>query len=392
MQFDLDAKLDALTTGLSEVKCDSPGKEAICQAIASEINKYLPNRDTEFHSPKLDELKANGIVRLDVRLNERQLLDVVSYLSAIPVFGGHVPAQSDGIRRFVQGGAKAFPFGSYASEDIVQCPHLLELALAPEILSLVAGYLGCTPTIYSVNSWWSFPSATPAMTQDYHRDVDDFKFLALFIYLTDVKGDEDGGQHQFIVKTHDEEEVARLLGGDKEKAASLFMPKLRKLGYRQAHVYQALFANQITDITGPAGSVFVADTYALHRGVPPKGTDRLVCWIRYGLKKNLAYRNDRTKPLPFRLIEDRIGSDERARYMLRLLAGDIAENGADPLRYKVLTDTGLHEARLGDFRWKDAALVPLDPSLVTERVTGKKKNLKSRLRNIKKKLFRQKLS
>src|SRR5215468_9628247 len=127
MQVDLDAKLHALAQDLSELKCDSHGKEAICNAIASEINEYLPNLDAEFNSPKLEELKTNGIVRLDVKLTEAQLLDVVSYLSAIPVFGGHVPAQSDGIRRFLHGGAKASPFGSYATEDLVQCPHLLEL-------------------------------------------------------------------------------------------------------------------------------------------------------------------------------------------------------------------------------------------------------------------------
>src|SRR5215831_4767175 len=75
MQVDLDAKLHALAQDLSELKCHSHGKEAICNAIASEINEYLPNLDAEFNSPKLEELKTNGIVRLDVKLTEAQLLD-----------------------------------------------------------------------------------------------------------------------------------------------------------------------------------------------------------------------------------------------------------------------------------------------------------------------------
>jgi hypothetical protein len=37
MQFDIDAKLHVLTEGLSELKCDSHRKEAICDVIASEI-------------------------------------------------------------------------------------------------------------------------------------------------------------------------------------------------------------------------------------------------------------------------------------------------------------------------------------------------------------------
>lgn len=388
MQFDIDAKLHVLTEGLSELKCDSHRKQEICDVIASEINKYFPNLDAESNPSKLQELKSNGIVRLDVKLTEAQLLDVISYLSAIPVFGGHVPAQSDGIRRFLNAGAKAFPFGSYALEDLVQCPHLLELALTPEILSLATAYLGCVPTIYSVNSWWSFPATAPTMTQDYHRDVDDFKFLALFVYLTDVKGGDFGGQHQFIVKTHDEDQVVQLLGGDKEKASSLFMPKLRKLGYRQSHVYKGLFATQITDITGAAGSVFLADTYALHRGVPPQGAERLVCWIRYGLKKNVAYSNDKTTPVPFKLIEDRVSSNSHANYMLRLLATDIYEICDDP-RYKVLTETGLCEAKLDDLSWKNATFAPLDPSLANDDPATNKRGIKQTLKTIKKKLFRR---
>jgi len=386
MQFDIDAKLDLLTEGLSEVKCDSYRKEEICRLIASEILKYLPN-DSAAPCQKLAELKTNGIVRLDVKLTEIQLLEIVSYLSAIPVFGGHVPAQSDGIRRYLDHGAKAFPFGSYALEDIVQCPHLLELAFMPEVLSLTSAYLGCTATIYSMNSWWSFPATARAMTQDYHRDVDDFKFLALFIYLTDVRGGSAGGQHQFIVQTHDEDQVVRLLGGDKEKASSLFMPKLRKLGYRQSHVYKRLFANQIIDITGSAGTVFLADTYALHRGVPLNETERLVCWIRYGLRKNLAYSNDQTKPVPFKLIENRVNSNEHARYMLRLLSTDTSAISDQPIRYKVLTENGLCEARLNHLSWKNATFTPLDSRVVDERATTKNPRFKQSLERLRKKLF-----
>jgi len=168
------------------------------------------------------------------------------------------------------------------------------------------------------------------------------------------------------------------------------MPKLRKLGYRQAHVYKALFANQITDIIGPAGSVFLADTYALHRGVPPKGADRLVCWIRYGLRKNVAYSNDKTNPVPFKLIEDRVDSNERTKYMLRLLASDISENGADTPRYKVLTETGLCEARLDDLSWKNATFTPLDPSLYP--AVRAQRGIKHKLETIKRKIFLRKIS
>lgn len=385
MQFEeIDAQLAALTEGASEVKCDSQTKHKISEAIANELNKHVPKTHLEFDHSDLEQLTTNGIVKVNAGLSQDQLLEIRSYLKSIPVFSGHVPAQSDGIRRYLNKGAKEFPFGSYALEDNIQCPHLLELALRPDILSLVEGYLGCCPTIYSMNSWWSFPAFSPAMTQDYHRDVDDYRFLALFVYLTDVNGREDGGQHQFITKTHDEEQVVKLLKNDKERASSLFMPKLRKLGYKQAHVYESLFADQITDITGPAGSIFLADTYALHRGVPPKRGDRLVCWIRYGLRKNLAYRNDKTKPLPLKLLQNRVESNAHTKYIVRLLAAETPENRLEVPSYKVLTDGGVSKANIGNYHWQNVTFSPFEEDI--QPATGN--FIKDKTKLIRKKILR----
>jgi hypothetical protein len=334
VQFDLiDRQIESLAGGMAEYDCDSAAKRAISEAIANEVNKRIPRAPVECSQADIEELKTRGIVRLNTTLEEKKIKEIVSYLAAIPVFGGHVSVHSDGIPRFLEQGAKKYPFGSYAQDAIIDCPHLLEIALRPEILSLVVQYLGCTPTIYSIHCWWSFadkgwhwlPWKSPPLSQDYHRDVDDFRFLALFIYLTDVQGGRHGGQHQYIVESHDENRVGEILGGDRDQASRLFMPKLRKYGYKQAKLYRRLFAKQITDITGLAGSLFLADTYGLHRGVPPRNNDRLVCWIRYGLRNNLGYRTLKTRPVRFARIENRVGSSIQTKFMLRLLASDGAE-------------------------------------------------------------------
>jgi len=44
--------------------------------------------------------------------------------------------------------------------------------------------------------------------------VDDYKFFALFIYLTDVEGGAQGDEHDFIRQTQNQDAVAKLLGGD----------------------------------------------------------------------------------------------------------------------------------------------------------------------------------
>lgn len=46
------------------------------------------------------------------------------------------------------------------------------------------------------------------------------------------------------------------------------------------------FSNSAVRLAEPAGSMFLVNTLALHRGVVPTHTDRLLIWARYGLGPN----------------------------------------------------------------------------------------------------------
>ena len=90
---------------------------------------------------------------------------------------------------------------AYPLSTIVGCPGLLQAINAPGILRLVSGYLGCKPTISSLGVRWSLPAAArPEATQLFHRDPDDWRFLKLFVYLTDV-GPE-AGPHVYVRGSH----------------------------------------------------------------------------------------------------------------------------------------------------------------------------------------------
>ncbi|MDF1756789.1 MAG: hypothetical protein P1U74_00580 [Legionellaceae bacterium] len=345
---ELDIKLQDFLQDTTEMNSDSAKRLKVSTHIASIVNDYMPCSNLNYDKVKFSELKLNGIVKLEnLSLNKRKVKEVVKYFKGIPVFSGHVPAQSDRVRRFYNANAKNFSFGSYEIEDTLLAPYLLDLALSPEILSYVEGYLGCTPTIYSMNVWWSFPGFEPGVAQDFHRDVDDFKSLTLFIYLTDVKGGVSGGQHQFITCTHNEDQVVEILEGNEELASELFIPKLQQNGYNQADVYEKHFKNQIKDITGVAGSVFLADTYAFHKGVSPTKDPRLVCWVRYGLRKNLTFYNDETTPIPLNLIQNKINLTDKEKYMLRILYTECSIPN-----YKVETDSGIKDIQLYGYHWE----------------------------------------
>lgn len=346
---ELEQKIDEVVGNHHEMTCNSEKKKLLVKQISSLVNYYYKSK-TQFRDDfLLSELRTKGIIKLpSLQLSLSQINDIHQYLKNIPVFSGHVPAQSDRLRRYLGKSSKKFRFGSYELEDSLLCPHILELALSPQVLAIAEQYLGCLPTIYSINTWWSFPGFSASVAQDYHRDVDDYKFLALFIYLTDVEGGNKGGQHQFVTHTHEEDQVVNILNGNSKLASELFIPKLKENGYNQKELYEKIFHQQIVDITGKAGSVFLADTYAFHKGMPPKKDPRLVCWIRYGLRKNLTYQNDETTPIPFQLIQKRITDSEKNRYLLRLLTSH--ENIKNPI-YNLETPNGVKAHELVNFCW-----------------------------------------
>lgn len=153
----------------------------------------------------------------------------------------------------------------YRDEDIVRIPHLLELANHPRVLAPVARWLGGRPTLAALRLWWSTPSGdgTPENAELFHRDVDDLRFVKLFIYLTDVT--DDTGPHVFVDGSH---LVDRLT-------------EIRR--YEDDEVEAAFGAEHIHRLVGRAGTAFLENTYGMHRGVPPITGPRLIFQPLYAL-------------------------------------------------------------------------------------------------------------
>ncbi len=90
---------------------------------------------------------------------------------------------------------------SYPLADVMDCPHVLATINAPRLLDLAGQYLGCRPTISSIGIHWSFPGHGAVVDMPrFHRDPDDWRFLKLFCYLTDV--DESSGPHLYVEGSH----------------------------------------------------------------------------------------------------------------------------------------------------------------------------------------------
>jgi hypothetical protein len=70
-------------------------------------------------------------------------------------------------------------------------PVLQALASGPQLRAIARKYLRTEPVLVSARMWWSFSGPTDAKQQmrdgqGFHYDIDGYRALALFFYLTDV--------------------------------------------------------------------------------------------------------------------------------------------------------------------------------------------------------------
>lgn len=241
-------------------------------------------------SEKIKMLRNEGIIAYP-GIHPNAIQEIQNFCIEQHVYNGHRICYSDGIPRKLTDDY-AYPFGSLTLESVIRCPHLFEFATHPAAIETARDYLGCIPTLYSLHAWWSVAGHPAPYTQVVHRDYDDFKFVSLICYLTDVT--MENGPHVFWPGTH---------------------------------IQDSMEGIKPLVLTGLAGTAFMADTYAYHQGMPLKKGRRLAFWARYGLYKNWVYDNDRAGRVQRSLVDGRIVWTEENRYITRLLWEDENKEG-----------------------------------------------------------------
>jgi hypothetical protein len=155
-----------------------------------------------------------------------------------------------------------------------QCPEIEQLAKDPVLLAIAAHYLRSMPTFVGANLWWTFPvQATSADRHRhahlFHRDVDDFRFLKFFFYLTDVQAGE--GAHVYVVASHQ--------APPKIRPADQW--NLRR--FTDDEIANFYPSSRIQEICGAAGTGFAEDTLCIHKGSTPVRQARLLLQLQYAL-------------------------------------------------------------------------------------------------------------
>lgn len=169
----------------------------------------------------------------------------------------------------------------YHLHDVIACPHLLALANSPQLLGLAARHMGCKPTISALGLRWSFPvPGNDSDLQAFHRDSEDWRYLKVLVYLTDV--DLDAGPHVYLQGSH------------------LTQAPVRLRFYSDKEIVATYGADQLLTATGTRGFCFAVDTAGIHKGTAPRRLPRLMLQIQYSLLPSYAYQYE---PAPAPALE-----------------------------------------------------------------------------------------
>ena len=270
---------------------------------------------------KIKSVLENGCGDLGRSLSDAQLEAVHSHLRSKPVLLSNDAHSAKEQVASLADVPMNRNYGCYDYLDLWSCPHVLELAAQEKFIDLAQGYLGCTPTLYSVNAFWSFPDRQPhKASQVFHRDWEDYRSLVVFTLLTPVETPDEGA-HYYVETSHEVDRFEAVL-----KADGIAGADVENLVKRDEEIIAPtalrLFEHSARRFDGPAGQSFCGDGYGLHRVVVPRSRPRLMLWFRFGNFFNeTAYRivmPDAVRATARHALE-RIPSTPRHQYVFRYL-------------------------------------------------------------------------
>jgi hypothetical protein len=231
--------------------------------------------------PEAHHMLDAGCAALGKTLTDGQVEAILDHLSTKPVLLAHVPGAAKEQVASIDLVPPESNYGCYSFLDLCSSPGLIKFATQDKFIDLAQAYLGCTPTLYSINAFWSFPNRQPhKASQVFHRDWEDYRCLALFTQLTPVDVPEDGA-HYFVETSSDVPKFERTL-----RDRGIPADEIEALSVRDetviAPLAMKLFKGSARRFDGPAGESFCTDGYGLHRAEVPRDRPRLLLWLRFG--------------------------------------------------------------------------------------------------------------
>jgi hypothetical protein len=167
---------------------------------------------------------------------------------------------------------RRFRLGRY--NHALTASHALgALAKDEQLLAIARKYFRTEPVLVGARMWWSLAGEAGSEEkagagQSFHYDIDGYRGLAFFFYLTDVG--QAAGPHVYVRGTHMKKSWKHLF--------TLYK------GRTDAEIDDHYGPENQVYLCGPAGSGFAEDIFGFHKGMSPESADRLIVQVRFGLR------------------------------------------------------------------------------------------------------------
>ena len=213
----------------------------------------------------LDSLRREGFYVFRNKLPDSQIEQLVEFSETTPARLVPPPPGDPAPRTFDPENPLA-PRYQFSEPQMLADPSVQRLLADRTLIELARRYLGTVPINDLFTMWWSAPHGdgpSSAAAQLFHFDMDRFRFLKFFFYLTDV--DHDTGPHVYVRGTH------------RQRPADFFEDRR----FSDAEVEDQFGSDRIEEIVGERGTILAVDTSGLHKGLALRRGRRLLLQIEF---------------------------------------------------------------------------------------------------------------
>lgn len=238
----------------------------------------------------VNQLKDDGIV-LGINLPHCVVKEIVEFAESTLCYANRKPELGFYYHQKEQAQTqtkKQFIIGSYFNTSSL-CPAINKLQNDAKLLAIAAKYLEREPVHQGSLLWWSFPGERTYQQlssngQLFHYDLDDYRFIKFFFYLTDV--DKQSGPHICVRGSHKQKKFSHLILRKRETDEDI----IKYYGEKS-----------LITIYGQAGFGFVEDGLCFHKGIAPTHKNRLILQIEFATT-DYGMQHDIRDPSLFKCI------------------------------------------------------------------------------------------
>ena len=236
-------------------------------------NNSSKNRDSIFKDIQVDEvvktLKQDGLF-LGINLPRDSLQDILDFSSSASYMGNANPRLCFSLSE-KEKEPRSFVSGHHLNPSLL-CPAIRKIENDPKLWEIAAQYLETNPVLIESRLKWTF-AVGEAVSENmsglfrFHYDLEDYRFIKFFFYLTDV--DELSTPHVCVRGSHNNKKLRHQFSLVRER--------------NDAEIINYYGKENVETVYGKAGSGFVEDFYCFHKGTLPVYKNRLVLEVKFAM-------------------------------------------------------------------------------------------------------------